>query len=118
MEFEIIYQEAGGQLQFRCFVLPYDTQTARLFAAAKGDLLLSFRDNRGKLLVPEKSELVIGLTKMTPFESKGKVLGWVARGAIPLDEHELSDLKSVKLGWDFDPELGDWLKQLKTRRGQ
>ena len=118
LEFEVIYQETGGQLQFRCFVMPYDSQTARLFRADKGDFLLSFRDKSGKRLVPKTDDLAIPLTKMTAFESRGKVMGWVARGAIPLEKQKLSELKSVKLGWDFDKELGDWLKALKKTRGE
>ena len=116
MEFEVIYQEAGGQLQFRCFVMPYDSQTARLFQAGKGDFLLSFRDQNGKVLAPLNGELPIALTKLTAFEAQGKVSGWVARGTIPLDDHKVSDLKSVRLGWDFDKDLSDWLKQLKSTR--
>lgn len=118
LEFEVIYQEAGGQLQFRCFVMPYDAQTAKLFSADKGDFLLSFRDEDGQRLVPAEGDLAIPLTQLTAFEAQGKVTGWVARGMIPLNSQELSNLKSVKLGWDFDKDLGDWLKELKTSRGK
>lgn len=118
LEFEVIYQEAGGQLQFRCFVMPYDARTAKLFRRDKGDFLLSFHDEAGERLVPAKGELSVPLTKMTAFEAGGKVSGWVARGMIPLEGRQLSDLKTVRLGWDFDQELSDWLKQLKAGRGK
>ena len=118
LEFEVIYQEAGGQLQFRCFVMPYDSQTAKLFRGDKGDLLLSFSDNNGQQLVPAKQALPIPLTKLTAFEAGGRVSGWVARGMVPLEGHEVTQLKAVKLGWDFDKELSDWLKDLKKSRGQ
>lgn len=118
LEFEVIFQEAGGQLQFRCFVMPYDAQTAKLFLADKGDFLLSFSDIAGQRLVPSDNELPIPLTKMTAFEANGQVAGWVARGMIPLEGQKIGDLKSVRLGWDFDKELGDWLKELKQTRSE
>lgn len=118
LEFEIIYKEAGGQLQFRCFVMPYDSQTAKFFRSDKGDLFLSFNDQNAKQLVPAGQAFPLPLTKMTAFESKGQVLGWVARGIIPLDSQEISSLDSAKLAWDFDKELGDWLKELKKNRGR
>jgi hypothetical protein len=118
LEFEIIYQESGGQLQFRCFVMPYDSQTAKLFQADKGDFLLSFYDGNGKRLVPTQSPLSVPLTKLTAFEAGGKVSGWVARGMIPLGETQFSDLKAVRLGWDFDKDLGQWLKEIKANRGK
>ena len=116
LEFEIIFQEAGGQLHFRCFVLPYDAQTARLFRGDKGDLNLSFTTGSGEKLLPEDGVFSLPLTKMTAFEANGQVAGWVARGQLPLNTQKYTDLKSVRLGWDFDEELGDWLKELSDIR--
>ena len=119
LRFEMIFQGAGDQLQFRCFVMPYDVQTARYFRGDKGDLLLSFHSLTGEPLVPGEGNVVtLPLSKMTAFESRGEIAGWVTRGTIPLNGNEFSDLKSVKLAWDFDQDLGVWLKDLKKNRGK
>ena len=98
--------------------MPYDSQTAKLFRADKGDLLLSFNGRDGRPLLPPKGALPVPLTKMTAFEANGEVLGWVTRGTVSLDGQEVDSLDSVKLAWDFDKELGDWLKILKKNRNQ
>ncbi len=116
LTFEIIFQESGGQLQYRCFVQPYDTQTAQLFRADKGDFLLSFADTRGQRLIPFADELELPLTQMTAFENQGRVAGWVTRGMISLEGKTLSELQSVKLGWNLDKDLSDWLKHLPQTR--
>lgn len=118
LEFEIIYQEAGGQLQFRCFVMPYDSQTAQLFRGDKGDFLLSFHSAEGRQMVPPEGAVRIPLTKLTAFENGGEVSGWVARGMIPLGAEQVANLQTVKLAWDFDKELADWLKALKGSRSR
>lgn len=117
LRFEVVFKEAGGQLQYRCFLMPYDIDTSKFFRADKGDLRVSFHSEDDKRLVPkDKKALSIPLTKMTAFESKGQVAGWVARGLVPLEGQDFSAIKGVALGWDFDEELGDWLKELSESR--
>ncbi|WP_411846315.1 hypothetical protein AAFN60_01230 [Roseibacillus persicicus] len=118
LECEIIFQETGGQLHFRLFLLPYDSSTSKLFRAGKGDFLVSFIDSEGKRLVPTDENFKLPLNKMTAFESAGMVSGWVTRGIIPLNEVQPESIHSVRLGWDLDPDLSDWLKELKLTRGQ
>ena len=116
LRYEIVYQEVGGQIQYRCFLLPYDTQTARLLRLDKGDFFLSYHSAAGKALVPREEAHRIPLNKMAPFKSGDKPAGWVNRGVISLDGQTFADLKTVKLAWDFDPEFGEWLKTLKKSR--
>lgn len=118
LECEIIFQETGGQLHFRLFLLPYDSSTSKWFRSGKGDFLVSFTDGQGQRLIPAKEDFLLPLSKMTAFENRGKVAGWVSRGIIPMDGVEPADLSSVRLGWDFDPDLSAWLKELKLSRGE
>ena len=116
LQFEIIYKQVGSQLHFRCFLQPYDGGTASLFRQDKGDILLSFYGRTGEKMVPKEGAYPLPLTKMSAFEARGQVAGWVARGVIPLEEEKVADLNSVKLAWDFDKDLSDWLKELKRTR--
>lgn len=117
LTYEIIYQEAGGQLHYRFFLIPYHPQVNKMFQADKGELTVVFADAQGARLLPVDDALILPLSKMTAFEAQGKISGWVARGIVPIGERNLDEVNSIKIGWDFDQALGDLLQDLaKTRR--
>lgn len=118
LTYELIYQEAGGQLHYRFFLVPYDSQVNKMFQADKGELSLVFADAKGDRILPADEVLSLPLSKMNAFEAQGKISGWVARGIIPIGEKNLEEVASIKLGWDFDEALGDLLKDVAKSRGR
>lgn len=112
LRFEVIYQEAAGQLQYRFFLMPYDAEAARLFKANRGNLYLSFHNSNGEVLLPAEGPIDIPLTKMTAYEAHGQVGGWVARDMAPLNGRSIAEFQTVRVAWDFDSELTDTLKEL------
>lgn len=118
LTYELIYQESGGQLHYRFFLVPYDSQVNKMFQADKGELSLVFAGAQGERLLPVEEALSLPLSTMTAFEARGEVSGWVARGIIPIGEQNLNEVTSIKLGWDFDEALGDLLKDVTKNRAR
>jgi len=116
LTYEIIYQESGGQLHYRLFVMPYDSLVDKMFQANKGEFTMVFANAERQRLLPVDGAHVVGLSSLTAFEARGQVAGWVTRGIIPLSGRNMSDVHSFRLGWDLDQDLGDLLKDLGGQR--
>lgn len=117
LRYELIFQEAGGQLHYRFFLLPFDKQADRLFKQGESYLTLRLtQSSQGKML-PADGPQPLPLAEMVAFERDGRPAGWVVRGILPAGM-PVDEIDLVRVGWNFDDRLEGWLKELKQLRAR